>query len=169
MKNKELKNKKLREKLEFRKLLTILLIIGIIIVSSFIIYNIIKPKPGYIAFGILNSEKSAEFQKECTVGENVSLCIFIGNHLNRQIDFRLEILKGDNRTYLALNQPSNGSSYLNFTSHISNGFNWISNLINVSFSKPGINRLIIAELWVVKTDFMEYFYNSLYLRLNVTL
>ena len=169
MKSKEPKEADRKPRLEFRKLITLLLIFGIVIVSSFIIYNILKPKSEYITFGILNSEKSAQFQRECLVGENVSLYVFIGNHLNRELNFRLEILKGDNDTYLVLNQPTNGSSFLNITSNISNGLDWISNLINVSFTEPGINKLIIAELWLIKTDSTEYFYNSLYQRLNVTI
>jgi uncharacterized membrane protein len=169
MKSKEPEEANLKSKLDFQKFITLLLIFGLIIVSSFIIYNIIKPKSGYITFGILNSEKSAQFQKECLVGENVSLYVFIGNHLNQELNFRLEILKGDNNTYLALNQPTNGSSLLNITSHILNGLDWISNLINVSFTEQGTNKLIIAELWLIKADSTEYFYNSLYQRLNVTL
>jgi uncharacterized membrane protein len=169
MKSKEREDIKINGKLDFSKLLTLLLIFGIIIVSSFIIYNIIKPKSGYITFGILNSEKNADFQKECLVGENVSLYVFIGNHLNRELNFRLEMLKGDNNTYLVLNQPSNGSSFLNISYHILDGLEWMSRLINVSFTEPGIDKLIIAELWLIKGDSSEYFYNSLYQRLNVTL
>ena len=169
MKSKESDDIKIKGKLDFRKLLTFLLILGIIVVSCFIMYNIIKPKSGYITFGILNSEKNADFQKECLVGENISLYVFIGNHINRELNFRLEILKGDNNTYLALNQPTNGSSFLNISSHISDGLDWMSNLINVSFTEPGINKLVIAELWLIKEDSTEYFYNSLYQRLNVTL
>lgn len=169
MKSKEREDSKIKVILDFRKLLTLLLIFGIIIVSSFIIYNIIKPKSGYITFGILNSEKYADFQKECMVGENISLYVFIGNHLNRELNFRLEILRGNNNTYLASNQPTNGSSFLNISNNIFNGVDWISNLINVSFTEPGINKLIIAELWLTRVDSTEYFYNSLYQRLNVTL
>ena len=169
MKSKEREDIKIKGKLEFRKLLSLLLIFGITIVSGFIIYNIIKPKSGYITFGILNSDKSTDFQKECVVGENISLYVFIGNHLNRELNFRLEILRGDNNTYLASNQPTNGSSFLNISTAIFNGVDWMSNLINISFTEPGINELIIAELWLIRIDYTEYFYNSLYQRLNVTL
>lgn len=170
MKSEEPKIRKSQERFEFDKLIKLLLIFGIIIVSSFILYHILKPKSGYISFGILNSEMSADdYPTNASVGENVSFYIFIGNHLNRELNFRLEILKGDDNTYLVLNQPTNGTSYLNISSNILDGLDWISDLINVSFSETGINRLIIAELWTINVDYTEKFYNSLYLRLNITL
>ena len=170
MKSENPKIKRIQEKLEFDKLLKLLLIFGLIIVSGFILYHTLKPKSGYITFGILNSDMSADnYPSNASIGENIPFYIFIGNHLNRELNFRLDILIGDNNTYLALNQPTNGSSYLNITSNILNGVDWISNLINVSFSESGINRLIIAELWMINADLTEKFYDSLYLRLNVTL
>ncbi|TFG21795.1 MAG: DUF1616 domain-containing protein [Promethearchaeota archaeon] len=170
MKSEKPKIRKIQEKLDFDKLLKLLLIFGIILTTGFILYHILKPKSGYITFGILNSDMSADdYPTNTLVGENISFYIFIGNHLNRELNFRLDVLIGDNNTYLALNHPTNGSSYLNITSNILNGVDWISNLINVSFSEPGINRLIIAELWIINADLTEKFYNSLYTRLNVTL
>ena len=170
MKSEKPKIRRIQEKLEFDKLLKLLLIFGIIIVAGFILYHILKPKSGYITFGILNSDMSADdYPINTSVGENISFYIFIGNHLDRDLNIRVEILTGDNNTYLALNQPSNGSSYLNITSNILKNFEWISSLINVSFSESGINRLIIAELWIINVNFSEIFYNSLYMRLNVTL
>jgi len=170
MKSEKPKIRRVKEKLEFEKLLKLLLIFGIILIAGFILYNFLKPKSGYITFGILNSEMSADdYPSNVSVGDNISFYIFIGNRLNRDLNFRLEILKGDNNTYLALNQPTNGSSYLNITSSILNGVDWISNIINISFSESGVNKLIIAELWMINVDFTENFYDSLYLRLNVTL
>ncbi|GAI58931.1 unnamed protein product, partial [marine sediment metagenome] len=45
--------------------------------------------------------------------------------------------------------------------------NWISEQLNISFSQLGDNQKIIAELWQIKNNEVE-FYNILWIRLNVT-
>ncbi|GAH60211.1 unnamed protein product, partial [marine sediment metagenome] len=79
---------------EFDKILKILLIIGIITISGFIIYAFLTPKPGYSYLGILNSEKKAEnYPTEAAVNESITFYISVGNYLNRDFSFHIEILK----------------------------------------------------------------------------
>ncbi len=59
MKSKEGKKKVLNSYKEFDKILKIVLIIGIVVVSGFIIYAVLTPKPGYYYLGILNWEKKS--------------------------------------------------------------------------------------------------------------
>jgi len=96
MKRKEEKKKELNNYKEFDKILKILLIIGIVIVSSFIIYALLTPKPGYLYIGILNSNKKAEnYTKNAAVDENITLYISVGNYLNRVFFFPYRNFEGE--------------------------------------------------------------------------
>ena len=156
----------------FDKLLRIFLIIGIIIISSFIVFNLTNLEPGYTTFGILNSEKEAgNYPTSISVDENVTFFITVGNYLQRDFNFQLEILKGDNETILSATEPSiNSDSYLNISSfRLLHNQNWISEELNLSFASIGTNQIIIVELWEVNDTFLrEKFTNALWLKLNVT-
>lgn len=155
---------------EFNKILTILLIIGIIIISGFIIYAILTPEPGYITYGLLNSDKKAEnYPTNATVGENVTFYVSVGNYLNRDFSFRIEILKGDNETVLKPTGSVNATSYLNSSIILlPHGNSWISGAFNVSFSQPGYNQTIIAEIWETNIGPNDKYWEMAYMRLNVT-
>ncbi|MCK4382345.1 MAG: DUF1616 domain-containing protein [Candidatus Lokiarchaeota archaeon] len=156
---------------EFDKILKILLIIGIIIISGFIIYAVLTPKPGYITFGVLNSDKKAEnYPTNATVGENITFYASVGNYLNRDSSFRIEILKGNNETIINVQTGSlNAISYINYsTIDLSHGEKWISSAYNVNFTQPGYNRIIIAELWETNIGPNDKYWAIFWLRLNIT-
>ena len=155
---------------EFNKILKILLIIGIIIISGFIIYALLTPKPGYWYLGILNSDKKAEnYPTEAAVNETITFYISVGNYLNRDFSFHIEILKGDNDTVLGSSPSIDAKSFLNSsTITLLHSAEWISNAFNVSFSQPGSNQSIIAELWEIPSVGVRRFYDVVYIRLNVT-
>ena len=163
-------NKLERNYKEFDKILKLLLIIGIIVISGFIIYAIFTPRPGYITIGLLNSEKKAEdYTTITTTGENVTFYVSVANYLNRDFSFRLEILKGDNNTIFGPAPSVNSYSYVNLsTINLHHGENWISSSLNVSFSQPGDNQSIIVELWEMNGETIKKFWEILTLRLNVT-
>jgi len=163
-------NKSERNYKEFDKFLKLLLIIGIIVISGFIVYAIFTPRPGYITFGLLNSEKKAENYPTVTAtGENVTFYVSVANYLDQDFSFRLEILKGDNNTIIGPTPSVNSYSYLNLsTVNLRHGENWISSALNVSFSQPGNNQIIIAELWEMNGETIKKFWDVLTLRLNVT-
>ncbi|MFW9820530.1 MAG: DUF1616 domain-containing protein, partial [Candidatus Thorarchaeota archaeon] len=123
----------------FEKVLTFLLIVGILFISSFIVYVILTPEPGYITMGILNSDKKAEdYPTNANVGENITFYVTVGNYLNRDFSFRVEILKGNNETKIGASGSSNATALMNSsTIALLHGENWISNAFNVSFSQPG--------------------------------
>jgi uncharacterized membrane protein len=155
---------------EFNKILTALLIIGIIIISGFIVYAILTPEPGYITFGVLNSDKKAEnYPTNATIGENVTFYVSVGNYLNRDFSFRIEILKGDNETVLKSTGSVNATSYLNTsTILLPHGNSWVSSAFNVSFSEPGYNQTIIAELWETNVSPKDRYWEMAWMRINVT-
>ena len=153
----------------FESLLRISLIIGIIVISGFIIYYLVRPEPGFVTHGILNSEKKAEnYPTNATVGQNISFYVTVENQMNREFSFRVEILKGDNKTILSSSGSINATSYFNTTkiTLLNNQF-WMSEMLNISFSQPGANQKIIVELWEIKNSGIAKIFNNLHLRLNI--
>lgn len=156
---------------QFEKIVITSLIIGIIIVTGFIIYYLLTPEPGFVVFGLLNDQKKAEnYPTEAKVGDNISFYVSVENYLNKDFTFRVEILKGDNNTILSSTEPAkNATSYYNTTQiTLKHSETWISEMLNVTFMFPGSNHIIITELWQKFSSYNENFYNILWLRLNIT-
>ena len=158
-----------RSNKQFEILLKICLIIGIIVVSGFILFYALTPEPGYITLGILNEDQEAEnYPTEATINESISFYVTVGNHMNRDLSFQVQVKRGNKDTQMTPNVPTNGSLDFivgNFT--LSNGGDWISEKLNISFSQIGNNQIIITELWQIKNNIPE-FYTKLWVRLNIT-
>ncbi len=165
----ELSNLKKNYK-EFENILKILLIIGIIIISGFIIYALLTPEPGYITFGVLNYNKKAEnYPTNAAVNESITFYVSVGNYLNRDFSFHIEILKGNNDTILGPSPSLNATSFVNSSIiTLPHSVDWISSAFNVSFSQAGMNQIIIAELWEIPSVGIRRFYDVVFLRLNIT-
>ena len=86
-----IENNNIRKKIkEFNNILAVLLIIGIIAISGFILYSFFTPEPGYITLGLLNSDKKAEnYPTNTTIGENITFYVTINNGFitRRNLDF----------------------------------------------------------------------------------
>ena len=157
-----------QSKKQFDLLLKICLIIGIIVVSGFIIYYVFTPEPGYVTFGILNENQEAEnYPTEASINESISFYLTVENNLATEFSFSIKIKNGNNNTILS-SMGSNGTLeyVVNNTLNFSNL--WISNKLNVSFSQLGTNQIIIAELWQIGNNELEKFFDMLWLRLNIT-
>ncbi len=165
----ELSNLKKNYK-EFENILKILLIIGIIIISGFIIYALLTPEPGYCYLGILNSDKKAEnYPTNAAVNESITFYVSVGNYLNRDFSFHIEILKGNNDTILGSSPSLNATSFVNSSIiTLPHSVDWISSAFNASFSETGTNQIIIAELWENPSVGIRRFYDVVFLRLNIT-
>ncbi|MFX1322063.1 MAG: DUF1616 domain-containing protein [Promethearchaeota archaeon] len=168
-KNNEKINLKISNK-QFEIILKICLIIGIIIISGFIIYYIFTPEPGYVTFGILNEDQEAEdYPTEATVNESIHFYLTVENYLNKKFNFRVKIKKGDNFTVFSTVKGTNGTlDFISDNFTLKSNEKWISEKLNVSFSEVGTNQIIFTELWQIINDFEEKFYSILWLRLNVT-
>ena len=154
---------------QFEKILKICFIFGIIIVSSFIIYYLLTPEPGYVGFGILNSEKKAEnYPTEAHVSEKIEFYITVENHFNHEFRFRLKIFVGDEETELS-SAGSKGARLVLSSAVITLEGNtkWISPELYVQFTQVGPNQPLIAELYEITENNEEKFYNILWLRLNI--
>jgi len=155
---------------QFEKIVITSIIIGIVIVTGFIIYYILTPEPGFVVFGLLNDQKKAEnYPTEAKVGENISFYVSVENYMNKDFTFRVELLKGDNNTILSSTEPAkNATSYYNTTQiTLKHSETWISEMLNVTFMFPGSNQIIITELWQKFNNYTEKFYSNLFLRLNI--
>ncbi|MHA1271867.1 MAG: DUF1616 domain-containing protein [Promethearchaeota archaeon] len=155
---------------DYNKIVKISLILGIVVVSGFIIYYLLNPEPGYVLFGILNEDKKAEnYPTVAKANESIYFYITVGNYLGRDFTFHLKILKGDNETKL---KPSGAeNAYLDFQTEnvkLINGENWTSEKLSTSFSEIGDNQILIVELYEITDDGKESFYDILWLRLNIT-
>ena len=79
---------------EFDTLLKICLIIGIIVISGFIIYHALKPEPGFVTFGLLNENQEAEnYPTEASINESISFYLTVDNYLERDFAFNVKIKK----------------------------------------------------------------------------
>ncbi|MBY8983517.1 MAG: DUF1616 domain-containing protein [Candidatus Lokiarchaeota archaeon] len=153
---------------KFDVLLKVCIIIGIIVVSGFILYYILTPEPGYITFGILNENQEAEnYPTEASINESISFYLTVENQLTDELSFSIKIKKGNNDTILSP-RGSNGILEFMINDTLSFSNTWISNKINVSFSQLGANQIIIAELWQIDNNELETFFDILWLRLNIT-
>ncbi|TXT61189.1 MAG: hypothetical protein BAJALOKI3v1_810012 [Promethearchaeota archaeon] len=162
--------RKLKESFEhFDKLVTVCLLAGILIVSGFIVYYVLNPEPPFTTFTILNEEKEmGNYPTNATIGKNISFYVGIGNYLEREATFAVNISKGNNETTLGPNGAENAE--YNFTTPnitLEHNEEWISEQLNISFYIPG-NRTIIVELFEVISPSKSIFLNILFLRINVT-
>jgi len=157
-----------QSKKQFDLLLKICLIIGIIVVSGFIIYYVFTPEPGYVTFGILNENQEAEnYPIEASINDSVSFYLTVENKLATKFSFSIKIKKGNNNTILS-SMGSNGTLEYEVNNTLNYSNIWISNKLNVSFSQLGANQIIIAELWQIGSNEIEKFFDILWLRLNIT-
>ncbi|MHA2393646.1 MAG: DUF1616 domain-containing protein [Promethearchaeota archaeon] len=154
---------------QFNILLKISLIIGIIVISGFILYHILTPEPGFVTYGILNeNQESGNYPTNTTVNNPIFFYITVDNYLERNFSFQIQIKKGDETTS---KNPTYGSDGIlnytlgNFT--LEDKQSWVSEQLNVSFSEVGDNQFIITELWEIKNTEIEY-YDILWLTLNIT-
>ena len=153
---------------EFDTLLKICLVIGIVVISGFIIYHAFKPEPGFVTFGILNENQEAEnYPTEASQSENISFYLTVENDLDRDFVFNVKVLKGDNNTILS-STGSNGTFAFMMNGSLKHKELWKSSKLNISFPQIGANQIIIAELWQDFESKPEEFFNILWLRLNIT-
>ncbi len=152
---------------QFEKLVKISLIIGIITISGFIIYYLLTPEPGYVTFGILNSEKKSEnYPTNTSIGQTIEFYATVENHLGRDFDFKIKIYKGNNHTILSSKGSNATVNYTSKKYNLKNNQGW-DRKYSMKFFQVGSNQLIIVELWQV-IDEKDEFYDILWLRLNIT-
>ena len=154
---------------QFEKIVRVSLLSGIIVISGLIVFYALTPEPGYVNFGILNSEKKAEdYPTSVRVGETIEFYVSVENYLNREFTFRIKILRGDGQSEVS-STGSDGAVLKKTIDNITleNAEEWCSKIQKISFSRAGKDQKIIAELWEITETNEEKFFNIVYLRLTV--
>jgi hypothetical protein len=65
---------------QFARIVKISLLIGICVVSGFIIYYSLTPEPGYIYFGVLeNGEELENYTIDAKIDEPINFSVIVGN------------------------------------------------------------------------------------------
>ena len=163
------KDKNLTSWKHFETLLKISLIIGIIIISGFIIYYVLTPEPGYVTFGILNENQEAEnYPTQAPFNETIFFYLTVENNLEKVFNFSIKIKKGTKYTVLSSSVESNGTLQYEINDSLRIKENLLTEKLNISFSQTGAYQIIIAELWEITQSTTEVFFNILWLRLNIT-
>ncbi|MBY9008112.1 MAG: DUF1616 domain-containing protein [Candidatus Lokiarchaeota archaeon] len=154
---------------QFNKIVTISLLAGILVVSSFLIFLVFNPEPGFVTFSILNEDQEMQdYPTNATIGDNISFYVGVDNNLGRNLTFNIKILKGDNIT--VMNETGTYNAVLNNTIGnytINNREIWLSEKLDISFYTTGVGILIV-ELYEIPQIDTEKFFDLLYLRLNIT-
>ena len=129
------------------KITKIILIIGIILTSFFIIYEILNVEPGFVTIGVLNSEKKAEnYPTEVSVGEEITLYVSVGNNLTTNFTFSVHLLTCNQKTYISKTTGSNGSLETELPNvTLKPGEEWISSAQKIEFPYAVENLMIIFE------------------------
>ena len=142
------------------KITKIVLITGIIIISGAMIYTFTKTEEPDLLFFILNeNQELKDYQTNSTVGENVSVYAMIENHLGQTENFSVRVYRGNanisSNVSIGVSENINATYLYNYTYVLENEQSMISDVINVSFSETGLNKLII-ELWINTDNGWEY-------------
>ena len=142
--------------LSLQKITRIVLLVGIIVVAGAMVYTLTRPEEEDVLFFVLNEDQvMKDFPVNTTVDQPVSLHAYVDNHLQRTTEFCVQIYRGNENlsinSSIGMENNSNAKYLFNHTKTLENEDSWITPMINVSFSSPG-NQTILLELWV-KTDF----------------
>jgi uncharacterized membrane protein len=156
--------------LNLEKTTRVILIVGIIIVSSFIIYDITRPNEQFVLFSVLNQdEQLGNYPTQLHIGESITFYFYIENHLQRTAEFNVRMYLG-NETSIILPTTgiANASLIGNYTQTLENNNNWTTNALSYTFDQVGV-QFIGLELYEKSTNGWQYFENyTLFLRLNIT-
>lgn len=150
-------------------IIRLILIVGIILTSLFIIYIVINPEPGYVSIGVLNSDKKSEnYPTEVNAGDSVTLYATVGNYMGENLTFSIYVLKGDHTTQFDENSGSDGALIRKLSIvTLQHGEEWESDAQVISFLSPGSNQVVIFELWKIVNE-KETFHDVVFIRLDVS-
>lgn len=148
-----------------------ILIIGIIIVSGFIVYDITKTSEPYVLFSVLNQDKElGNYHSNLIVGQKLAYYFYLENHLGETTEFNVKIYLGNSTANINPKIGITNAQFIgNYSKTVQNGENWTSNQLEYQFQNVG-SQFIGIELWQNQNGDWKYVENhTLVLRINVTL
>ncbi|RLG60685.1 hypothetical protein DRN84_04325 [Candidatus Geothermarchaeota archaeon] len=138
-------------------------IMALIVVGSvFASAEILRPRvtEPFTAIGLLNSDlKIGDYPKTIIVGENVTLGIFVDNHMGYPIYYKVIFKVGDNTTLPTPDSPSPLKPLKYWEGFLDHGEN-ATFLITISVNKPGVKKALIFELWIYDPEKGEWMYSG---------
>jgi uncharacterized membrane protein len=148
-----------------------ILILGILIVSGFIIYDVTKPSEEYVLFSVLNQDMElGDYPSHLIVGQKINFYFYVENHLAETTEFNVKIYIGNSSSSINPKLGISNAQFLgNYSKMVVEGENWTSSQIEYQFQTTG-SQFIGLELWQNQNDEWTYVENhTLMLRINVTL
>jgi len=151
-------------------------IMAIVVVASiFAFAMVISPSTSepFTAIGLLNSEcKIGEYPVRAVLGDNVTLCIFVDNHMGRPIYYRVVYKIGSSSQLPTNTSPSPSPEVLEWRGVLDNGINTTFKVVVPVWYGGGeaTNRsTMIFELWVYNTDRSSWEYTGRWVHLHIEL
>jgi uncharacterized membrane protein len=162
----------LDENEKLSKITKIVLIFGIVLTTSFIMYDLLRPKEPYILFSLENEEGNlGDYTNNVTIGTPVQFKINVTNRMDTDINVSITIHKGDNSTSVSRTGGFQNSTLVsNISLEIKKDEQYSSDLIEVVFDEAGSNMITGAQLNLFNETTQEYEYMEgyvVYLRVNV--
>jgi uncharacterized membrane protein len=145
------------------------LIVGILVVSGFIAYNLLKPNEEYVLFALLNEDMElGNYNSHLQPGNSTSLYFYLENHMQRTTEFNVRMYQGNESSYIKPSQGILNATLIgNFTHTLENNANWTS-FQTVRFDQTGM-QFVGFEVYKLTNNGWSYIENhTIYLRINVT-
>ena len=151
----------------------VVLIIGILLTTTFILFNLFKPEDQNLLFALENEHQElGNYPTSCAPGENVTFHYYIQNEENRDYHLKIAIFQGDNDTIISEETGATNVTYLWNETITVKAHQDYRNQTTVVFAEQGENQIVGVELYTLNDDTQEYEYlqgYTLFLRINVTL
>lgn len=143
----------------------------IVVASIFGIAQVLyKPTEPFTAIGLLDSHcKIGDYPHHIILGQEVTLCVFVHNHLGRPGLFQVRVKIGD-RDHLPTNTTPLDSPIVKEVTRVLDHDSNFTQKITLKLNETGANIALVFELWVYNTTIKDWVYtgrwNHLYV--NVT-
>lgn len=155
-----------------KRLTTVVLIAGIVIVSTWTIVMVSTRVPDrYVNFGILNANGSAgPFPRTVHPGETLNSSFFLENQLGETRTFQVTVSLASIATTFNLSTGARDAQRLqNYTRTLAPGEQWYSPPVLVQVNQTGTDRALVYEAFVHTPSGYEFLPGKiLYFRFNCT-
>ena len=141
----------------------------VVVASVFAIAQILRPAVAepFTAIGLLNQDcKIGDYPDVAVEGENLTLCIFVDNHMGYPIYYRVIYKLGTNQTLPTNQTPSTEEPLMEWEGILAHGENATFN-VNVPVVGPAGRRALIFELWTYSPEHEAWVYTGRWVHLYV--
>lgn len=113
--------------------------------------------------------KVGDYPKGLMTDENFTLYLYVRNYESHTCYYQVLVKLGNKATQISNEGPMDVESVARYEVILPHGGSG-TRLVNLSTAEPGINKRLVFELWIYKTDIHEFEYNGRWcqLWLNIT-